>query len=149
MNYLALPLGILLWYLIEKRVGEKVDYSILSRILCGIVCLIILFSVNQVHEYREEHYNFWLGILPSFLAALGFPFAFIVLGTKIKNIFKNQFLSWALISFVFLTIYEIVLWLDGRNFDMFDVLFTLIGSFISGLIISNLIPKMLTTETAS
>ena len=146
MSYLALPIGIFLWYIITNKLGEKENYSISSRVLCGVVCLIILIATYTVQEYRRENFNFWLGILPSFLAALGFPFAIVVLGENIKTKFENKFISWTLITFSCLTIYEIVLWLDGRNFDIIDILFTLIGALISGLIISKLIPKMIIHE---
>lgn len=146
MNYLALSLVIFLGYLINKRLVEKADYTALSRIICGIVCLIIVLSIYLVQEYRKDNFNFWFGILPSFLAALGLPFAIVVMGRNIKPVFKNEFISWTVTTFIFLTIYEIVLWLDGRNFDIIDVLFTFIGALISGFIMSKLIPTILANE---
>ncbi|CDF79515.1 hypothetical protein BN863_18030 [Formosa agariphila KMM 3901] len=142
MNFIALPLGLLILYLIDKKITkkEKINYSKRLRIISGILCALILVFIFVIQEYRKEHYNFWLGVLPSFLAAIGFPFILILFQKDIKTFFINKFLSWTVLTFIVLTIYEYILWLDGRNFDGFDILFTFFGAIISGFSINKLVP---------
>ena len=138
MSYIALPLGVLLWYLLIRKLGEKGHYTNTSKASGAIVCLVILFSVYFLQEYRKENYSFIVGISPSFLAAVAFPFALIVTDRRVKTFVINQFLSWSLLTFTFMVIYELVLWLDGRNFDIIDILASLAGSLIGCLIVVKL-----------
>ncbi len=132
---------------IAKKYIKKENYTISSRIICGILTFIIVTLIYGVQEYRKEHYNFWFGVLPSFLASLAFPLLFVTIGSTIKVV-KNKFISWGFITVLILTIYETTLWIGGRNFDIMDILFTLIGAIISSFIVVSLIPKIQMQEEA-
>ncbi|WP_157730094.1 hypothetical protein [Tenacibaculum jejuense] len=102
--------------------------------------------VRQISSFIPDSKHMTIGnqvisILESYRKKESFPNSlYICKAYKEEKI--NKFFSWVLFTFIFLTVYEFALWLDGRNFDFLDILFYFLGAIFSSLIITKLIPNI-------
>ena len=142
MSYIALPIWIIVWYFLDKKIGQKTTYSIFSRILSGAYCTLTVIAIYGIQNYRIENYNFWFGVLPSFLAAFALPFCHVAIGRGLKLILINRTITWTISTCILLITYETILWLDGRTFDIYDVFATILGAIVGAFLVTKIAPPL-------
>ena len=123
-----------IWLEKERKLNLVIPhkYPVEIRLLSGLILIIGVIGIYQVQEIRKEHYHFLFGVAPNFLSALILPFGLIAYGKKVNSLENNPFVIWTGFNLGYWVLYEVCLWIDGRNFDFFDMLATLVGAVISG-----------------
>lgn len=120
----------------KRRLISQRSYSLNARIVSLIVVIAGIIIIYHVQEQRRFLYTTWLGVLPNFISAIILPFFLVLSNVSIRDFTKNQFLSKFVYVVGFFILYEIILWIDGRNFDVLDIIFTILGSVL-GIFCSN------------
>ena len=89
--------------------------------------------MTYFNHVRVSDPSFVLGFMPSFITAVLFPSAVVVLNAKpTHTLFDSPVLTWTVWAFAFSVAYELLLYIDGRAFDFWDVTVALPGSIIGG-----------------
>ncbi|WP_157976129.1 hypothetical protein [Lewinella sp. IMCC34191] len=119
----------------------------IPRSLMVTSCLILLVLGGTgiyIQEVRKTQFWWWYGIAPSFLSAVGFPFAFTLLKLLPGGKRKQRVILLSVSILVWHALYEGVLWLEGRPYDWWDnaaaVAGSLIGAFLLELVYYRVLP---------
>lgn len=109
-----------------------------KRMIFIIIFFVLSFSIFIIkYEIRPLYRLAFLSWMPSFLGALSVPF----LLTSLKKVPSKQSLIKDITYTVLLTVlYEIFQYFDDNStFDLFDILFSLLGILLAYFILNRLI----------
>lgn len=129
-NY-KLIIGFLAIFVITKMTTERYNYTRKQRIINLFMLILGFIILYIIYKYRNENHNLILGVLPNFLTGLFYPSLLVVSKFRVKNILNQEEFSWIFFTVFIWTIYETMLIFAGRQFDLFDIIATLIGAILS------------------
>ena len=126
-----LIIGLLIILGVTKITTERFLYTKKQRITNFFILIAGFIILYIGYKCRVENNSFILGVLPNFLTGLFYPSLIVMSGFRVKNFLKKEEYSWIIFTLFIWTLYEFMLIFDGRFFDIFDIIATLIGSVIS------------------
>jgi len=126
-----LIIGFLIILGVTKITTERFLYTKKQRITNFFILIAGFIILYIGYKCRVENNSFILGVLPNFLTGLFYPSLIVMSGFRVKNFLKKEEYSWIIFTLFIWTLYEFMLIFDGRFFDIFDIIATLIGSVIS------------------
>lgn len=104
---------------------KKIILYIFIILIGFAMILLIKYSIRP--SYQNSHnkiITFILGVAPNFLIGITFPLLLKLIYPRLKAV------SIFLLSFSAIVLMEYELHLNNRNFDMFDIIFSIVGIFI-------------------
>lgn len=123
----------MLLHIIVKNMKQKLYFS--AIIFFGfILILTIKYIIRPLCLHYSKSVTFILGVAPNFLIGIIFPITILLIYPKLKIVWLF------LISFISIILMEYDLFLAGRNFDISDIISSIIGMSISYFLI-NTIPR--------
>ncbi|EAZ79291.1 hypothetical protein [Algoriphagus machipongonensis] len=126
-----LIIGLLIILGVTKITTERFPYTKKQRVTNFFILIAGFIILYFGYKCRVENNGFILGVLPNFLTGLFYPSLIVMSGFRVKNFLKKEEYSWIIFTLFIWTLYEFMLIFDGRFFDIFDIIATLIGSVIS------------------
>ena len=149
MHAVAKPLRANIFTIVSPMIRRDLKVHPIVRILSSVLVVLLFAATYWVQEILRPAApaNLLYGVFPSFSSAFALPFCFVVVQVwwGLTNQAKTYWVV-AAIAFACILMVEVLHWLDGRVFDLFDILAAGIGSITGTILCYRTVVRNISSE---